>query len=60
MARQLGAKHLVNYAKNPDWAAEVLKVADGKGADLVVDVVGAQTMEQTSVLPETLSLARLW
>lgn len=47
VARQLGAKHLINYAKHPNWAAEVLKVTDGKGVNLVLDVVGAESIEQT-------------
>lgn len=47
IARDLGAKHLINYSKHPDWAAEVLKVTDGKGVNLVLDVVGAESMEQT-------------
>ena len=46
-ASQLGAKHLINYKTHPDWASEVLKVTDGKGVDLVLDVVGAESMEQT-------------
>lgn len=47
VARKLGATHLVNYRKSPDWASEVLKVTYGKGVDLVVDVVGAESMEKT-------------
>ncbi|KAK6393751.1 hypothetical protein LTR65_002128 [Meristemomyces frigidus] len=47
VAEKLGAKHLVNYRKTPDWADEVLKATDGKGVDIVVDVVGAGSIEQT-------------
>lgn len=47
IARKLGATHLINYRKTPKWEDEVLKFTDGKGADLVVDVIGAQEMEQT-------------
>lgn len=47
VARRLGARHVVNYSTNADWASEVLKLTGGKGVDLVLDVVGAQTMEQT-------------
>jgi len=47
VARQLGAKHLVNYRKTPDWSAEVLKATGGVGVDLVLDVVGAGSIEQT-------------
>ncbi|KAK3710293.1 hypothetical protein LTR37_010359 [Vermiconidia calcicola] len=47
VARKLGATHLVNYRTTTDWAAKVLEVTGGHGADLVVDVVGAQSIEQT-------------
>ena len=30
----------VNYRKTPDWAAEVLKLTDGKGVDLLLEVAG--------------------
>lgn len=47
IARKLGATHLINYRKVPDWASKVIEVTDGKGVDLVVDVVGAEDIEQT-------------
>ena len=47
VARQLGAKHLINYRKQPDWHENVLAATDGLGVDLVLDVVGAQSIEQT-------------
>ena len=47
VARELGAKHLINYSKTSDWATEALKLTEGRGVDLVVDVVGAQSIEQT-------------
>lgn len=47
VARQLGATHLINYAKHADWSSKVLKATNGEGVDLVLDVVGAQSMEQT-------------
>jgi NADPH:quinone reductase-like Zn-dependent oxidoreductase len=42
-AKTLGADHLVNYRTTPDWEREVVKFTDGRGADLVVDVGGADT-----------------
>lgn len=39
-AKELGATDIVNYRTTPDWAAEVLKLTSGKGADLIADVVG--------------------
>jgi NADPH:quinone reductase-like Zn-dependent oxidoreductase len=47
VAKQLGASDLINYKTTPDWAAEVLRLTDGKGADLVADVGGSGTVEQS-------------
>lgn len=38
---------MINYRKDPDWAAKVLELSEGKGVDLVVDVVGAADLEKT-------------
>ncbi|WP_137937705.1 NAD(P)-dependent alcohol dehydrogenase [Chitinivorax sp. B] len=43
-ARHLGADHLINYRATPAWDEEVLKLTDGRGADLVVETVGEATM----------------
>lgn len=40
-ARQLGADHLINYRSTPAWDEQVLKLTGGRGADLVVETVGA-------------------
>lgn len=42
--RDFGMDHGVNYA-SADVAAEVLRLTDGHGADLVVDPVGGTTLE---------------
>ncbi|TKX21836.1 zinc-binding dehydrogenase-8 [Elsinoe australis] len=34
----------VNYAKNPEWHEEVLKLTNGIGVDLVVEVGGAESL----------------
>jgi len=47
VARKLGAKHLINYNETPDWATEVLRVTNGKGVDIVVDVAGAGSIAQS-------------
>lgn len=39
-ARAMGADHLVNYHDTPDWDQAVLAVTDGRGADVLIDVVG--------------------
>ena len=46
-ARQLGADHLINYRATPAWDAEVLKLTDGRGADLVVETVGEATIARS-------------
>ena len=45
-AEKMGATELINYRTTPEWADEVLKLTNGQGVDLVVDVVGAATIEQ--------------
>lgn len=42
-ARQMGADHLINYRATPAWDEEVLKLTEGRGADLVVETVGGAT-----------------
>jgi NADPH:quinone reductase-like Zn-dependent oxidoreductase len=44
---QLGATHLVNYRSTPDWENEVKRITDGRGADLVVDLGGPETLAQS-------------
>jgi NADPH:quinone reductase-like Zn-dependent oxidoreductase len=38
---------LINYSTTPDWAAEVLNLTNQRGVDLVVDVAGAGTIQQS-------------
>lgn len=38
-SRKLGADHAINY-RTQDFVAEVKKATDGKGADLILDMVG--------------------
>lgn len=44
---QLGATHLINYRAKPDWELEVKRLTDGRGADLVVDIGGPETLAQS-------------
>lgn len=41
---QLGATHLINYRDNPEWEGEVKRITAGRGADLVVDLGGPETL----------------
>ncbi|KAJ6477924.1 hypothetical protein C8R47DRAFT_1219828 [Mycena vitilis] len=46
-ATKLGAKHVVNYSTNPDWAPEVLKLNHGVGVDHVIEVAGNATLAKS-------------
>jgi NADPH:quinone reductase-like Zn-dependent oxidoreductase len=46
-AFKLGARDGINYRKEPEWAKGVLRVTNGRGADLVLDVVGKSTLAQS-------------
>jgi NADPH:quinone reductase-like Zn-dependent oxidoreductase len=43
----IGADYCVNYRATPDWAGEARRLA-GRGADLVVDVVGTGSLEASA------------
>ncbi len=44
-ARELGAEVAINY-KTSDWAAAVKEATGGRGADVILDFVGAPYLEQ--------------
>ncbi|WP_176331854.1 zinc-dependent alcohol dehydrogenase family protein [Burkholderia vietnamiensis] len=46
-AQALGADHLVNYRREPGWAAKVLALTEGRGVDHVVEVGGPDTLTQS-------------
>ncbi|KAJ2999388.1 hypothetical protein NUW58_g2 [Xylaria curta] len=43
-AKELGADHTINYKKEPNWDEAVLELTNGRGADVVLEVSGAQTL----------------
>lgn len=45
--RALGADHLINYARTPDWGKQALALTGGRGVDLVVEVGGAGTLKES-------------
>jgi NADPH:quinone reductase-like Zn-dependent oxidoreductase len=45
--KQLGADHGINYKSNPEWEKETLKITDGRGVDVVVEVGGDDTMSKS-------------
>ncbi|KAJ3566783.1 hypothetical protein NP233_g6793 [Leucocoprinus birnbaumii] len=52
-AANLGAQHLINYKKTPNWDEEVLKITKGVGVDHVIEVGGPGT------LPRSISSVRM-
>jgi putative PIG3 family NAD(P)H quinone oxidoreductase len=40
-AKKLGAEHAFNY-RTTDWAAEAKKVTNGRGVDVILDIVGGE------------------
>lgn len=43
----LGATHLINYRTTPAWDEEVKRITDRRGANLVVEVGGPETLAQS-------------
>ncbi|MGV8997086.1 MAG: zinc-dependent alcohol dehydrogenase family protein [Parvibaculaceae bacterium] len=43
----LGADHIINYSETPDWDRAVRDITNGEGADCVVEVAGAATLEKS-------------
>ncbi|GAQ42989.1 hypothetical protein AtubIFM56815_008476 [Aspergillus tubingensis] len=46
-AKELGATHLINYRKNPDWAGEAKRLTMGNGVDHIIEVGGTLTLQQS-------------
>jgi len=46
-AYALGADHIVNYKKTPEWSKAVREITNGRGADHVVEVGGAGTLSES-------------
>jgi NADPH:quinone reductase-like Zn-dependent oxidoreductase len=49
----LGAQLGINYAQKPDWAAELRRLTGGRGADLIIEVGGAQSLAQSVLAVRT-------
>lgn len=45
--KALGASGGVNYCEHPDWEQEVLRLTDGKGVDVTVDVAGGDGLNKS-------------
>ncbi|OAL06325.1 NAD(P)-binding protein [Phaeosphaeriaceae sp. SRC1lsM3a] len=46
-ATKLGAKNTINYRSNPDWDNAILDATGSRGADIVIEVGGAQTLRKS-------------
>lgn len=46
-AEKLGSWRQINYAENPKWGKTARQMTDGVGVDLVVEVGGAGTLQQS-------------
>ncbi len=46
-ARALGADHTINYKTTPDWGAKARELTGAKGVDVVVEVGGENTLNQS-------------
>ncbi len=46
-AKTLGADHVINYRATPAWARTVRSLTGDRGADLVIELGGAETLEQS-------------
>jgi NADPH:quinone reductase-like Zn-dependent oxidoreductase len=46
-ALAIGADETINYKATPQWASEARRLTDGRGVDLVVEVGGADTFQQS-------------
>ncbi len=51
--KKMGAEAVIDYRATPDWDKEAMKLTDGRGADIIVEVGGAGT------LPRSFTSARL-
>ncbi len=46
-AEELGASEVIEYNKNLNWHLDVLQLTKGRGADIIIDNVGAPTFEKS-------------
>jgi NADPH:quinone reductase-like Zn-dependent oxidoreductase len=46
-AKELGARHVINYRTTPEWQEEVLRATGGMGAHVVLEVGGQGTVNRS-------------
>lgn len=47
--KKLGVDHVINYVKTPQWGTAVRELTGGLGADLIVETMGPETIEQSLI-----------
>ena len=47
-AKALGAAYGVNYARHPDWERQVVELTSGRGANVIVEVVGGDNVRHAA------------
>ena len=47
LAKKFGADYVINYNKDKEWWKKVQDITDRKGVDIVVEVGGGETLEQS-------------
>jgi NADPH:quinone reductase-like Zn-dependent oxidoreductase len=45
--KALGADEVINYRANPDWTGQVKELTAGRGADHIIEIGGAGTLEKS-------------
>ncbi|KAJ7141966.1 hypothetical protein C8R43DRAFT_892315, partial [Mycena crocata] len=56
LAKKLGAKHLINYRKTPNWDQEVSKLTNGVGVDHVIE---ASAIAGNATIPRSMNSVRI-
>ncbi|KAI0429306.1 putative alcohol dehydrogenase [Xylaria sp. FL1042] len=46
-AKELGADYTINYSELPNWDAEVLRLTNSQGADIILETGGPGTMDRS-------------
>jgi NADPH:quinone reductase-like Zn-dependent oxidoreductase len=47
--KSLGADHVINYKRDPDWGAAAQKLTGGRGVDHILEIGGSGTLPQSIV-----------
>ena len=59
-AKEIGADFVINYNKEIEWWKKVQEITNKKGADIIVEVGGSKTLEQSIKCSKTCSNWNYW